>query len=207
MPFVPGVSQNPFSRTVPQLSNSLQLPPQSERSQNATSLVAKRQLVPFAAMHCPFPDWTVQDPLQMVPDLWVQKVTVTELSRLPSVLNGSPMIVMLDGSWLSTHAFISARETIPLAVFYKKYLSIIVSSILRVPDVPPVPVLRQRKAPALGWSMRLRSEVHGMKCCRIELFYEVFIPFTLTEAGLFLIPVSISKENKRYQQNYEDDQC
>lgn len=158
MPFVPGVSQNPFSRTVPQLSNSLQLPPQSERSQNATSLVAKRQLVPFAAMHCPFPDWTVQDPLQMVPDLWVQKVTVTELSRLPSVLNGSPMIVMLDGSWLSTHAFISARETIPLAVFYKlKYLSIIVSSILRVPDVPPVPVLRQRKAPALGWSMRLRK--------------------------------------------------
>lgn len=77
MELVPGVSQKPFCKTVPQLSNSLQLPPQPPWSQNETWPVAKRQLVFGASIQVGPLVIVVQDPVQIVPDTILQNVTVT----------------------------------------------------------------------------------------------------------------------------------
>jgi hypothetical protein len=99
MDCVPGVAQKLFARRVPQLLNSLQLPPHPPRSQNVTSPVAERQLVLGAARQTLLPEETVQGPVQMVPERVLQYVTViVKALRGERVPNGSPMIVMFAGS-------------------------------------------------------------------------------------------------------------
>lgn len=64
MDLVPGVAQKPLFNFVPQESNTLQLPVQPAWSQNATFVVAERQLVPGALRQVAPPVYTVQGPEQ-----------------------------------------------------------------------------------------------------------------------------------------------
>ncbi len=80
--------------------------------------------MPGASMHSPWLVTVVQDPVQTVPALVLQYVTVTEAAEsvcwkrgFRRAAKGSPIKVISEGSCASTHAFISARETMPVCVF------------------------------------------------------------------------------------------